>query len=99
MAGKKKDPKSVLSKSFVDNHHDINEDEALELIYSANKQVKELNEEMTDDDQLNAAKQIVKDLTKGYTSAINYEKAKIEYLIERVEAIRANEVNPSSGLQ
>lgn len=95
----KKDPKKVLSKSFVDNHQDINEDEALDLLYSANKQIKELNEEMEGDDQLNAAKQIVKDLTKGYTSAINYEKAKIAYLIERVEEIRANEVNPTSGLQ
>lgn len=95
----KKDPKKVLSKSFVDNHQDINEDDALDLLYSANKQIKELNEEMEGDDQLNAAKQIVKDLTKGYTSAINYEKAKIAYLIERVEEIRANEVNPTSGLQ
>ena len=94
----KKDPKKVLSKSFVDNHQDINEDEALDLLYSASKQIKELNEEMEGDDQLNAAKQIVKDLTKGYTSAINYEKAKIEYLIQRVEEIRANEVNPTSGL-
>ncbi len=94
---KKKDPKKTLSKSFVDNHTDINEDEALELIYAANKQIKELAEEMNADEKLNAAKQIVKDLSKGYTSAANYEKAKVDFLIERVEAIRSGDVNPSGN--
>lgn len=95
----KKDPKKTLSKSFVENHQEINEDEALELVYSANKQIKELQEEMDADDRLNAAKQVVKDLTKGYTSAMNYEKAKIDFLIDRVEEIRNDEVNPTSGLK
>ena len=95
----KKDPKKTLSKSFVENHADINEDEALDLIYSANKQIKELEEEMNADDKLNAARQIVKDLTKGYTSAIKYEKAKIDFLIDKVGEIRGNEVNPTSGLR
>lgn len=94
---KKKDPKKTLSKSFVENHLDINEDDALELIYTANKQIKDLTEEMNADDKLNAAKQIVKDLSKGYTSAINYEKAKVDFLLERVDAIRAGDVNPTSG--
>lgn len=96
---KKKDPKKKLSSTFVDNHRDISEDEALDLLYSANKTVKDLSEEMEADEKLNAAKQIVKDLTKGYTAAISYEKAKIDFILERIDEIRANEVNPTSGLK
>ena len=95
----KSDIKKALAKTFVDNHQDIAEDEALDLIYRANKTVRDLEEEMANHDQLNAAKQVVKDLENGFKSAIKYEKAKIAFLVEKVDEIRDNEVNPTSGLQ
>jgi len=88
----------VLSSSFVENHQDINEDEAMEKITQCELTIRDLSEEKKNDDKLNAAKQIVKDLNNGYNSAINYEKAKIQFLLEQIEKIRANEVNPTSGL-
>ena len=88
----------VLSSSFVENHQDIAEDEAMEKITQCELTIRDLTEEKKNDDKLNAAKQIVKDLNNGYNSALNYEKAKIQFLLEQIEKIRANEVNPTSGL-
>lgn len=96
---KKNDVKKALAKTFVDNHQDIPEDEALDLIYTAEKTVRDLEEEMANHDQLNAAKQIVKDLENGFKSAIKYERAKIAFLVEKIDEIRDNEVNPTSGLK
>lgn len=95
----KNDVKKALAKTFVDNHQDVNEDDALDLIYRSEKTIRDLEEEMANHDQLNAAKQIVKDLENGFKSAIKYERAKIAFLVEKVDEIREDEVNPTSGLQ
>ena len=87
----------VLSQSFVDNHAEINEDEAANLIVKSSQLIKQLADEMKNDDKLNAAKQIVADFRAGYTSAIKHEKAKIDFLLGKIEEIQTGEVNPSSG--
>lgn len=87
----------TLSKSFVDNHENITEDAAGELIVKANQTIRHLEQEREADEKLAAAKQIVKDLNGAYTSAIKYEKAKISFLLEKIEEIQSGEVNPSSG--
>lgn len=87
----------TLSKSFVDNHEDINEDSAGELIVSATQKIREIEQERDADERLSAAKQIVKDINSAYTSAIKYERAKINFLLEKIEEIQSGEVNPSSG--
>lgn len=87
----------TLSKSFVDNHEDINEDAAGELIVSSTQKIREIEQERDADEKLAAAKQIVKDINSAYTSAIKYEKAKINFLLEKIEEIQGGEVNPSSG--
>jgi hypothetical protein len=89
--------KKVLSKSFVDNHETINEDSAGELVVSAELKIKEIEEERAADERLMAAKQIVKDLNGAYTSAIRYERAKIQFLLEKIQEIQGGEVNPSSA--
>ena len=90
--------KKILSKSFVDNHENIDEDTAGQLIVKAEQKIKEIREERAaDDDKLAAAKQIVKDLNGAYTSAINYETAKIQFLLDKIAEIQSGEVNPSSG--
>lgn len=89
--------KKVLSKSFVDNHENINEDVAGELIVRAEQKIKEIEEERAADERLMAAKQIVKDINSAYSSALKYEKAKISFLIEKINEIQTGEVNPSSS--
>jgi len=89
--------KKVLSKSFVDNHDNINEDVAGELIIKAEQKIKEIEEEKAADEKLMAAKQIVKDINSAYTSAVKYERAKISFLLEKINEIQTGQVNPSSG--
>lgn len=87
----------ILGKSFVDNNENVNEDVAAELIVKAEQKIKEIEDERSSDEKLAAAKNIVKDLNGSYTSAIKYEKAKINYLLEKINEIQNGEVNPSSG--
>jgi len=89
--------KKVLSKSFVDNHENVTEDVAADLIVKAEMKVKEIKEERAADGKLEQAKQIVKDLNGAYSSAIKYEQAKIAFLLEKIEEIQSGDVNPSSG--
>jgi len=91
--------KKVLSKSFVDNHEDVSEDVAADLIVAAEQKIREIKEEKKADEKLTAAQQIAKDLNSAYNSAIKYERAKIDFLVEKIEEIKANEVNPTSGLK
>lgn len=91
------DNKKSLSKSFVDNHEDINEDAAGVLIVESTKKIKEIEQEREADEKLTAAKQITKDISSAYTSAIKYERAKINFLLEKLQEIQDGEVNPSSG--
>lgn len=83
--------KQVLSNSFQENHKDVSEDRAMELIYQAEKTIKHIREQRNQDDKLNAAKNIAKELGAGYTSALNYEKAKIQFLVERIEELQEYE--------
>jgi hypothetical protein len=90
--------KKTLSKSFVDNHENVNEDTAVDLIVKAEQKIKEIEEERAADEKLSAAKQIVKDMNSAYTSAIKYEKAKISFLLEKIQEIQDGTVNPTSSL-
>jgi hypothetical protein len=90
--------KKVLSKSFVDNHENITEDLAADLIVKAEMSVKNIKEERVADGKLEQARQIVKDLNGAYNSAIKYEQAKIAFLLEKIEEIQSGDVNPSSSL-
>jgi hypothetical protein len=87
----------VLSQSFVENNENVSEDQAADAIIKAQLTIKQLEEERDADEKLNAAKGIVKDLNAGYSSAIRYEKAKINFLLEKIQEIQNGEVNPTSG--
>lgn len=93
----KSSARKVLSKAFIDNHETVNEDVAGELIVKAEQKIREIEEERAADEKLTAARNIVKDLSAGYSSAIKYERAKIQYLLEKIGEIQSGEVNPSSG--
>ena len=88
---------SKLSKSFVDNSANLNEDEATVLLVEAEQKIRLLKEEKAADEKLTAAKNIVKDLSAGYNSALSYEKAKISFLLDKIQEIQDGSVNPHSG--
>lgn len=87
----------VLDQSFVDNAENISEDVAGELIVRSTQKIREIEEERSADDKLAAAKQIVKDINSAYSSAIKYERAKINFLLEKINEIQSGDVNPDSG--
>jgi rubrerythrin len=91
------DTKKALNKSFVDNNENVNEDFAGQEIVKANQKIKEIEAERDADEKLQAGKQIVKDINSAYTSAIKYERAKINFFLEKIAEIQDGEVNPSSG--
>ena len=87
--------KKILSSTFLEDNENINEDQAAHLIVKAEQQIKGLTEEMETDDRLNAALQIAKDLKSGYTNAVKYEQAKIQYLLSKIEEIQGSDAPPS----
>ena len=89
---------SKLNQSFVDNASDLNEDEAMALLVESEQKIRQIKEERNADVKLSAAKGIVKDLSAGYNSALNYEKAKIGFLLDKIQEIQNGSVNPTSGL-
>lgn len=89
--------KKVLSKSFVDNHENVDEDVASDLIVKAEQKIRLLKEERAADEKLAQARQIVKDLSSAYSSAQKYEQAKIDFLLDKLAEIQSGDVNPSSG--
>jgi hypothetical protein len=91
------DTRKVLSKSFVDNHENVTEDVAADLVVKATQKIRDIKEERAADAKLAQAKEIVKDLNSAYTSAIKYEQAKIDFLLEKIDEIQSGAVNPSSG--
>lgn len=86
--------RKILSKTFLEDNENINEDEAAGLIVKAEQTIKALSEEQQADEHLNAAKQVVKDMSSGYNNAIKYEQAKIQYLLAKIEEIQDGSVNP-----
>lgn len=77
----------ILSQSFIDNHAEITEDDASALIVKCEQQIRELKDEMSADPKLIAARQIVKDLSAGYNGAVRHEKAKIAFMLDKIEEI------------
>jgi hypothetical protein len=91
------DVRKTLSQSFIENHENINEDEAAQLIIKSEQKIREIEEERSADERLAAARQLVKDINAAYTNAIKYERAKISFLLEKINEIQSGKVNPNSG--
>ena len=79
----------LLSETFVSNNLNLSEEEAKTKLIEAQFQIKSVFQDKEEDEQLNAAKEIVKDLNAGYNSVLAVEKAKIEFLLEVIEKRRA----------
>lgn len=79
----------VLTESWVSQNNSLSEEEAKVKLIESEFEIRNALAEKEGHEQLQAAKEIVKDLNAGFSSAIKYEKAKIEYLLEQIEARRA----------
>lgn len=90
--------KASLSESFVENHKNVSEDVAADLVVRATQKIREIKQERAADEKLAAAKQITKDLNAGYAAAIKYEEAKIQYLLEKIAEIQDGSVNPNASV-
>ena len=84
----KKNWEKVLSDSFVSNNIDLSEEDAKTKLIESQFAIKQITYEKETDEQLNAAKEICKELNAGYNSAVKHEKAKIEFLLEVIEKKR-----------
>jgi hypothetical protein len=78
----------VLTESWVNNSREFTEEEAEKALIQAEFEIKQCVYDREHHEQLQAAKEIVKDLNAGFSSAIKYEKAKIEFLLEHIENVR-----------
>ena len=78
----------ILSSSFMENNKDINEDEAMAKITQSELEIKAILDEKKNDDKLEAARDICKQLSLGYNASLKMEKAKIQFLLERIESLR-----------
>jgi len=94
MAKSSKISGDTLSSAFMENCKDIAVDEASDLVVRCEQKIKEIELTRKEDAQLNAAKQIVKDLSIGYSSAIKNEKAKIKFLLDKIEEIESSDLDP-----
>jgi len=89
--------KKILSQAFLENNDNINEDSAAAMVVKSEMQIKALREELASDEKLAAAVQITKDLKTGYSNAIRYEEAKIQYLLAKIQEIQEGSVNPNAS--
>lgn len=85
-------------QTFVDNHEDVSEDVAASLIVKAEQKIDEIEALRSADDKLATARQIVKDLNGAYTATVKYERAKIRFLLEKINEIQSGDLNPSSAV-
>ena len=90
--------KKVLGETYVQDHQDLDEDRAAHLIVRAEQKIKALTEEKSQDEELNAAIQIKKDLESGYNNAIKHEQAKIQFLLSKIEEIQEGLVNEHASV-
>lgn len=87
----------LLTKTFVQDNTNLNEDEAAHLIIKSIMLISELKEEMSSDERILAAVQIKKDLEEGYKSVIKSEQAKIHFLVGKIKEIQGG-VNPNASV-
>ena len=84
----------VLNKSFRETCDAMNEDELNNVLVKSMQRIKAIKDERDNDEKLNAAKQITKDLSEGYSSATKYETKRIDYILGKLEELQ--EDSPSA---
>lgn len=89
---------SKMPKTFMESLVNLNEDTCMEEIVKCFQKVDEVEQDRDANEQLSKAKEIVKDLSAGYSSAIKLEKKKIRLLIKKLKEIQNGEINPTPSV-
>lgn len=84
--------KQILSKTFMESCEELADDEIADMVVKAEQRIKEIKQEQENDEKLQAAKSIIKDLNAGYTSVIKHERARIDFLLGKLETEEETEV-------
>ena len=83
--------KSILSKTFIDSCNELTEEQIADMIVKAEQRIKEIKQEQECDEKRQAALSILKDLNSGYTSVIKHERARIDFLLGKLEGDEEDE--------
>ena len=78
--------KQILSKTFMESCEELAEDQIESMIVKAEQRIKEIKQEQEADEKLQAAKSIIKDLNTGYSSVIKHERARIDFLLGKLDS-------------
>lgn len=78
----------ILTDTYISDRVSITEEEASKEVLEAEFAIKQLLNDKENDEELQSAKTIVKDLNGGYSAAMKYEKAKIDFLLDKIEGSR-----------
>lgn len=78
----------LLSDTYVSDRINVSEDDAIKELVDCTMTIASTLREKKEDEQLESARSIVKDLSSGYNSVIKHEKAKIEFLLGKIEEAR-----------
>lgn len=79
-----------LPDGFADNANSMKDDELKKVIFTAESNIYTIEKEKENDTKLNAAKDIVKDLTGPYRDAKSCQAAKIKYALWLLEGRGVN---------
>ena len=77
-----------MPKTFTDDLENMNEDTCIDGIVSAFQNIETLEQEKKDDEHLAKAKEMVKQLSSGYSASIKLEKNKIKLLMKKLKEIQ-----------
>ncbi len=83
--------RSVLSQTFIDSCAELTEEQVADMVVKAEQRIKEIKHEQECDEKLSAAKSIIKDLNSGYSSVIKHERARIDFLLGKLEESEEDE--------
>jgi hypothetical protein len=75
----------ALGSSVKDEMDAMDETDLRRQIVAAEASIRETEAELADDEKLQGAKEIVKDLQKGYTEVKKAQKAKVKYALHLLD--------------
>jgi len=78
--------KHLKASSFKEDANTMSEEELNKAIITCENGISQIEKAKEEDEQLTAAKEIVKDLNGGYRDAIMFETAKIKYSLYMLES-------------
>jgi hypothetical protein len=77
--------KKLALQDWANEIQSLSEDEIKKIIVSCDGNAFTIKKQMSEDEKLQAAKEVLKDLASGYKEAIQVQKIKSEYCVHLLE--------------